>query len=132
MSYVQDIKVTLPIWIKSGKKKRYLNLNQYRNWHFQVSNNIKKTFKEQVGGNLDFSILGEIEIEYVYYAPDKRKRDLMNVIAVADKFFQDALVEYGCIETDDTDTVVKITSLFGGVDKEDARIVATIKQFKTT
>ncbi|HAV26079.1 MAG TPA: hypothetical protein DCX01_07870, partial [Bacteroidetes bacterium] len=73
-----------------------------------------------------------IEIDYVYYAPDKRKRDLMNVIAVADKFFQDALVEYGCIETDDTDTVVKITSLFGGVDKEYARIVATIKQFKTT
>jgi len=132
MKSVQDIQITLPIWIKSGKKKRYLNLNQYRNWHYQVSNNIKKKFKEQVGGNLDFSILGQVEIDYVYYAPDKRKRDLMNVIAVADKFFQDALVETGCIETDDTDTVVKITSLFGGIDKEDARIVATIKQYKTT
>jgi hypothetical protein len=132
MKSVQDIQITLPIWIKCGKKKRYLNLNQYRNWHYQVSNNIKKKFKEQVGGNLDFSILGQVEIDYVYYAPDKRKRDLMNVIAVADKFFQDALVETGCIETDDTDTVVKITSLFGGTDKEDARIVATIKQYKIT
>lgn len=132
MKSVQDIQITLPIWIKSGKKKIYLNLNQYRNWHYQVSNNIKKKFKEQVGGNLDFSILGQVEIDYVYYAPDKRKRDLMNVIAVADKFFQDALVETGCIETDDTDTVVKITSLFGGIDKEDARIVATIKQYKIT
>ena len=52
----------------------------------------------------------------------------MNVIAVADKFFQDALTENGCIESDDTKTVTKITSIYGGVDRDDPRIEATVKQ----
>ena len=50
----------------------------------------------------------------------------MNVIAVVDKFFQDALVEEKCIPTDDTDTVVKITSIYAGVDRSNPRIEATI------
>jgi len=132
MNIVQEKLVTLPISITSGSKKirkRYLNLNQYRNWHYQTSNKLKILFKEQVKGNLDFSFLGKIEISYVYYAPDKRKRDLMNVIAVVDKFFQDALVEEGCIVTDDTDTVIKITSIYAGVDKNNPRVEATINHY---
>ena len=131
MKLEQAKKVKLPISIPYGSRKiknYYLNLNQYRNWHYQVSNKIKKLFKERVEGNLDFSFVGKVEIEYVYYAPDKRVRDLMNVIAVADKFFQDALTENGCIESDDTKTVTKITSIYGGVDREDPRIEATVKQ----
>jgi len=130
---IEQVKlVTLPISITSGSKKirkRYLNLNQYRNWHYQTSNKIKIAFKEIVRGNLDFSFLGKIEITYKYYAPDKRKRDLMNVIAVVDKFFQDALVEEDCIATDDTDTVIKITSIYAGVDKDNPRVEATINHY---
>lgn len=132
MNIVQEKLVTLPISITSGSKKirkRYLNLNQYRNWHYQTSNKLKILFKEQVKGNLDFSFIGKIEISYAYYAPDKRKRDLMNVIAVVDKFFQDALVEEGCIVTDDTDTVIKITSIYAGVDKDNPRVEATINHY---
>lgn len=132
MNIVQDKSVTLPISITSGSKKvkkYYLNLNGYRNWHYQISNKLKILFKEQVRGNLDFSFLGKIEISYAYYAPDKRKRDLMNVIAVVDKFFQDALVEEGCIVTDDTDTVIKITSIYAGVDKNNPRVEATINHY---
>jgi hypothetical protein len=130
MNTEQDIKVTLPISIVFGKtkpKKLYLNLNQYRNWHYQTSNKLKILFKEEVRGSLDFSFLHKVEIVYTYFAPDKRKRDLMNVIAVVDKFFQDALTEEGCIETDDTDTVIKITSIYGGVDKNNPRLEAVIK-----
>lgn len=135
MNTVQEKVVTLPISITYGKKKvkkTYLNLNGYRNWHYQISNKLKILFKEQVKGNLDFSFMHKIEITYRYYAPDKRKRDLMNVIAVVDKFFQDALVEEGCIPTDDTDTVIQITSIYSGVDRENPRIEATInhKEFK--
>lgn len=131
MNLGKEYKLRLPISITSGKikvRKRYLNLNQYRNWHYQTSNKLKILFKEQVKGDLDFSFLGKIEIEYVYFAPDSRVRDLMNVIAVVDKFFQDTLTELGCIETDDTKTVVKITSIYGGIDRDDPRIEATIKQ----
>tara|TARA_R100001463_G_scaffold52153_2_gene102895 strand:- start:2720 stop:2884 length:165 start_codon:yes stop_codon:yes gene_type:complete len=53
----------------------------------------------------------------------------MNVIAVVDKFFQDALVEQGCITTDDTDTVIKITSIYAGVDTSNPRIEATINHY---
>jgi len=130
MSNAQVQKVTLPISTLFGSKKvkrYYFNLNQYRNWHYQVSNKLKILFKEQVRGNLDFSFLGQIEITYDYYAPDRRVRDLMNVIAVVDKFFQDALVENGCIATDDTKTVIKIISNYKGTDKENPRIEATIK-----
>lgn len=132
MKSEQEIKVTLPISILSGKKKirkYHLNLNQYRNWHFQVSNNIKKQFKQEVKGFLDFSFYGKIEIEYTYFAPDARVRDLMNYITVVDKFFQDALVEEGCIDSDDTNTVVKIISIYGGVDRSNPRMEAVIKHY---
>ena len=132
MKLEQEIKVTLPISILSGKKKirkYHLNLNQYRNWHFQVSNNIKKQFKQEVKGFLDFSFYGKIEIEYTYFAPDARVRDLMNYITVVDKFFQDALVEEGCIDSDDTNTVVKIISIYGGVDRSNPRMEAVIKHY---
>jgi len=132
MNNVQE-KVILPISIVYGSKKTkryYLNLNQYRNWHYQISNKLKILFKEKVRGNLDFSFLDQIEITYDYFAPDKRKRDLMNVVAVVDKFFQDALVENGCIKTDDTDTVIRITSMYKGIDRENPRIEATINHIK--
>ena len=132
MKSEQEIKVTLPISILCGKKKirkYHLNLNQYRNWHFQVSNNIKKQFKQEVKGFLDFSFYGKIQIEYTYFAPDARVRDLMNYITVVDKFFQDALVEEGCIDSDDTNTVVKIISIYGGVDRSNPRMEARIKNY---
>lgn len=132
MKSEQEIKVILPISILSGKKKirkYHLNLNQYRNWHFQVSNNLKKQFKQEVKGFLDFSFYGKIQIEYTYFAPDARVRDLMNYITVVDKFFQDALVEEGCIDSDDTNTVVKIISIYGGVDRSNPRMEAAIKHY---
>ena len=124
-----QITVQLPIWIQTGKNRHYLNLNQYRNWYFRLSNNIKTKFKEQVKDSLDFSFLGKVEIDYTYYAPDNRKRDLMNVISVADKFFQDAMTECNCIPSDDTKTVVKVICRYGGVDKGNPRIEATIKNY---
>ena len=121
--------VVLPIWILSGKNRYQLNLNQYNQWYYQLRGKIKKIFKEQVKDSLGFSFSGEIEIYYEYYAPDKRIRDLMNVIAVADKFFQDTLTQYGCIEDDNTKIVKKVTCKYMGVDTENPRIEATIKPY---
>ena len=121
--------VVLPIWILSGKNRYQLNLNQYNQWYYQLRGKIKKIFKEQVKDSLGFSFSGEIEIYYQYYAPDKRTRDLMNVIAVADKFFQDTLTQYGCIEDDNTKIVKKVTCKYMGIDRENPRIEATIKPY---
>jgi len=92
-------------------------MNSYRNWHYQISNDIKRRFKSFILSKLDFKFAGQIRIDYLYYAPDKRTRDLMNVISVIDKFFQDAMVESGCIDSDDLSTVVEVNSKYMGIDK---------------
>ena len=97
-------------------------MNNYRNWHYQVSNDIKKKFKSNISHKLDFRFDGKIRIEYFYFAPDKRTRDLMNVISVVDKFFQDAMVENDCIISDDLSTVVEVNSCYMGIDKENPRL----------
>lgn len=121
--------VVLPIWILIGKTRHQLNLNQYRNWYYKASNNIKVKFKEEVKDSLGFSFLGKVEISYKYFAPNARRRDLMNVISVVDKFFQDAMVDNRCIESDDTRTVVKVTCEYSGIDRDNPRVEATIKQY---
>ena len=49
----------LPTHSFSGKTKHYLGaLNQYRNWHYGVSNNIKN-FKKTISDRLDFKFDGQ-------------------------------------------------------------------------
>ena len=119
----ETITLSLPLFITNrSNKRKWLTLNNYRNWHYQVSNDIKRRFKSEVFDKLDFNIKGRVKIEYFYFAPDKRTRDLMNVISVIDKFFQDAMVERGCIESDDLSTVVEVNSCYMGIDKQDPRL----------
>lgn len=87
-----------------------------------MSNDIKRRFKADISRMLNFRINGKVKIEYFYFAPDKRTRDLMNVISVVDKFFQDAMVEFGCIESDDLSTVVEVNSCYMGIDKANPRL----------
>ena len=103
--------VDLPLALNQTKGKvKWLTLNNYRNWHYKTSNGLKIKFKKEITPLLKFKIKGKVKIEYFYYAPNKRKRDLMNVISVIDKFFQDAMVERGCIEADDLSIVVEVNS----------------------
>jgi len=127
MKLVKEIQIDLPLYVFVSKvRKKWLTLNSYRNWHYKVSNNCKKKFKDDVKHLLDFRLEGKIKIDYEYYAPDKRKRDLMNVISVIDKFFQDAMVEGGCIEADDVSIVIEVNSKFMGIDRENPRLVTKI------
>lgn len=130
MRNVKEENISLPLFVYVSKKtrKRWLTLNQYRNWHHSIKNNCKVQFTKDVTHLLDFKIDGEIEIEYNYYAPDRRKRDLMNVIAVVDKFFQDAMVNSNCIESDDTSIVKRVKCNYIGIDRENPRLMATIKK----
>ena len=123
----KEVKITLPTHSFSGKKKLYLNLNQYRNWHHSVSSNVKRNYYYSIQDKLDFQFSGEVSIHYKYYAPDKRVRDLMNVVSVVDKFFQDSMVMCGCILADDTSIVKNITAKYMGIDKGNSRIEVTIK-----
>ena len=105
----------------------HLNLNQYRNWHYRVSSNVKRNYYYAIQEYLNFEFTGEVAIHYEYYAPDKRVRDLMNVVSVVDKFFQDSMVMCGCILADDTSIVKDITVKYMGIDRGNSRIEATVK-----
>jgi len=128
---MSDYNFVLPIYgvIKPTKKSKNpsLNLNWYRNAHYRVSNDAKKKFKRIIRPQLDKfdAIEGQIKIHYVYYA-QKRGTDLDNFIAVAKKFFQDALTEHGLIIDDNCDYIIKNSEAFGGVDKHSPRVEAFI------
>lgn len=104
---MKTIEVIVPACVVLGKKKHYLNMNNFRNWHYILSNQIKKRF--------NLLVLQELQqlpkvtfiscLEYTLIVPSKRKRDRMNIYSIVDKFFCDALQKYGKIE-DDSDVFI--------------------------
>jgi CRISPR/Cas system endoribonuclease Cas6 (RAMP superfamily) len=119
------IKVISPLHItlskKEGAKKYHLNMNNYRNWHYQVSNNLKKKYKEIISWQIEGKKFTVANMEYRLFYPDKRRRDKMNVIAVIDKFFMDALVESGCIEDDNDKYVGEVLIRVPEIDRDNPR-----------
>ena len=91
-----------------GNKKFALNLNVYRNAHYQVLNKAKIIFKNQLLVNypeLSRIKAERVEVEYYIERCDNRKFDTMNIVSIVDKFFLDALVEFGCIPDDNCNYV---------------------------
>lgn len=115
--------LVLPISIPITKNKRFsLNLNQYRNTHFQVLNKAKRLFTEQIKSQVKaLPFLKEVSLEYVLYPKSKRLIDISNVCSIVDKFFCDALTEYKKIEDDNHLFVKEILYSFGSVDTVNPR-----------
>jgi hypothetical protein len=90
-------KIISPLYIQLGLKKPknyYLNLNNYRNRHFQVSNNLKIKYKEQLQEQIEkLPVFKKINIKFTYYAGRNVHSDLENTCIIHNKFFNDALVE---------------------------------------
>ena len=105
------------------KKKYYLNLNGYRNWQFQLNNQLKKLFKITVAE--DIRKLSRVDnvckVTYTIYYPTKRAFDIDNIGSVITKFTHDALVEFEILEDDNYNFVNEIVYKFGGVDKDNPR-----------
>ena len=122
------MQLTMPLFITTWvrkKKRQTIALNQYRNRHFLVSNNIKKLYKEEVKRQLvwkEKKLEYPIMITFTYYNPTKRRSDLENFCAVHNKFFQDALVELWYIEDDNYDFIKQIRYIYGGYDKDNGRV----------
>lgn len=90
-------------YVMVGDKKFVLNLNDYRNTHYQVLNKAKIIFKNQLLINHPelYRIKADrVEIEYFIERCDHRIFDTKNIESIVDKFFCDALVEVGCIHDD--------------------------------
>lgn len=114
---------------KKGKDKRIsINLNTYRNLHFQVNNQCKKMYKELMREQLEGrKIDTPVEITYQVFKPSKRSLDKMNVVSIASKYFLDAVTEYGCWDDDNDDNVKTEIILPTEIDRDNPRIEITIK-----
>lgn len=122
LSLVLPLKITLPRKTKKDKNV-YLNLNTYRNLHYIINNQVKQEFKALLKDQLEGVDLGsKIEVHYTYYANSNRKSDVANMCVIVDKFFCDALSEYGCVPDDNYDHVPDVRYSYGGVDKGNGRV----------
>lgn len=115
----------------SGKRKFILNLNTFRNAHYQVLNKAKINYKaiiaEQV---LKLPMMRHITIHYTLYPGTKRRTDIGNVIAIHRKFIEDALVELGRIPDDNYQHVLGGSERFGCVNKDDPHVEIRIELAK--
>ena len=119
----------IEMWVK--KKRRYtIALNQYRNWMYIVSNNVKKEYKKLVEKQTEGweKLNTPIKITFTYYNPTKRKSDLENFCTIHNKFLQDALVELWLLEDDNYEYVTNIEYVYWGYKAKDGRVEVEIKQ----
>ena len=109
-------------------KKGAINVNWYRNAHYQTSNSAKIKFKKMIQAQLDQfdKIETPIKIKYTYYKKANNSPDLDNFVGTVKKFFQDALVESGLIEEDNINFIVESSERYGGLDREKPRVDAEI------
>lgn len=123
----------LPLEVQLSKNKKFiLNMNNYRNAHYQTLNKAKKIYDQGIRPMIvGVRLPSEIEITYTYYAASKRRVDIANPCSIIDKFFSDSLVNCGCIEDDDVKHLKKVSYVWGGYDKENPRVDVTIKSLVT-
>lgn len=117
-----------PLRILKTKDKYFiLNLNNFRNTHYQTLNKAKINYKAVMYDQIiKLPCYERVTIDYKLYPKSKRRTDIGNVISIHQKFFEDALVELGRIEDDDYTHIISSTQSFGEVDKYNPRVEITI------
>lgn len=124
MGIDKGIMVMAPLFVMQTKtKKFYLNLNAYRNTHFQVLNKAKIEYKKIIRNQLiDLPEFSAVALRYTLYPKTKRLCDLDNILSIHAKFFQDALVELSKIEEDSYIFIPQSIYQFGNIDKLNPRV----------
>lgn len=125
---MREIIINSPLYIIKSGKKRHLNLNNYRNWHYQLSNNLKIAYLKIIAPQLLNTWLDTIKIDFTFYKPTKRKYDRSNVLSIHEKFFCDAMVKLGCIKDDNDDFIESTHYYDGGIDRENPRVEIKITE----
>ena len=126
MKFVAEIQ--LPLRVRQSKKKWfYLNLNQYRNAHYYTLNTTKVRFKEELKSVIaELPELNRAYFIYLLYPGTKRRLDTSNICSIVDKYFSDAVVEYGKLPDDNYLFLPAVSYSFKGVDKNNPRVVVQI------
>lgn len=102
-------------------------MNGYRNWHHRDQNKTKVMFAEMVAPLLSGIPRQErVHLHYELFVGSGHRCDLMNVIAIVDKYFSDALSHSKAIDDDHVGIIVSTSAAFGGVDRTNPRVSVTI------
>ena len=116
---------------KKKSRRKSLNLNLYRNLHFQELSNQKNHFHDRMVKTLGgIPSLGSVWLHYEIHPNHRGRLDTMNVGSVEDKFFSDSLTELGIIEDDDYTHVVFNSFCFGSVVSGDAFVRVFITELE--
>jgi hypothetical protein len=122
----------VPTRVNKNKKSLVsLNLNIYRNAHFQLLNKMKKGFAEIISPQVPSSIafpFQKVRITYTLYVGTKHRKDLSNVLSVIDKFTCDALVDLGVMEDDICQILPEVNYRFGGYEKGRDECVVLVEE----
>ena len=142
---MDKLAISLPLFVdlqrKTKKAKRiYLNLNVFRNNHYQINNEIKRQYRDIVhlailgaGYRLDKPLTPPLRATYTLYPQSKRRIDISNPLSIVDKFFCDAITSLNLIPDDDYKNIPEVRYLFGAVDKNRPRcdvVLETIARIK--
>lgn len=127
-----EITVTLPIYVKTSKKKKeqLVGLNWFRNAHYQTKDKIKKHYHKLVSEQLSgvkYTFEKQIQVKYQLFYKNSNS-DLMNVVSVIDKFLLDALQECNVISNDNMKKYVYCEAKVGKKDIENPRLVCVISE----
>jgi Holliday junction resolvase RusA-like endonuclease len=127
------IKLICPLYITierktKADKKVFVNMNTYRNLHFQINNKVKVKYKELLREQLEgVKIKTPVEITYKVYKARNNMLDKMNVVSITSKYLLDAITQLGCW-TDDNDDFVKTETIMPTeLDRENPRVEVFIK-----
>ncbi len=122
--------VLSPLRVPVSRNKEFiLNLNRFRNTHYQTLNKAKIEYFHMITEQiLALPKFEKIRLSYKVFAKDKRKFDLDNVCSIHAKFFQDSLAELGRIPEDNYLYVVESHHCFGGIDRDNPRVEITIEE----
>lgn len=127
------IKLICPLYIVLERKtkpdkKIFVNMNTYRNLHFQINNQVKVKYKELLKEQLvGVKIKTPVEITYKVYKARNNNLDKMNVVSITSKYLLDAITEFGCW-TDDNDDFVKTETIMPTeLDRDKPRVEVFIK-----
>ena len=124
-SFVIESPLSVPV---SSKKKFMLNMNDYRNAHYQVLNKAKVEYKRMIRDEiLQLPKMDKATINYEITLGDNRIHDGMNICSVTSKFFLDALVEYGILPDDNMRYILHEEWNPHGIEKNNGKVLIYIK-----
>lgn len=120
--------VNSPLQVAKTKATNFiLNMNVYRNTHYQTLNKVKVNYKAVITPQIELlPKFTKVKLVYTLYPATKRLCDLTNVCSIHSKFFLDSLVELSVLPDDNYQHVLRETFQFGGVDRNNPRVEIAI------